>query len=104
MDSDNSDPSIRKLPRNRRQPGEGLLESSPVTGPFYVVSAEPGDTLVVHFEAITLKRTEPFGAVHSHLSLLGDDMTFVGPTGLKPPIEGARTDGNLPERASAQPA
>lgn len=88
VDSDNGDALRQKLPRERRQSGEGLLESNAVTGPFYIEGAEPGDTLVVRFEAVELNRDDAFGAVHSHLSLLGDDMFFVGPTGLKPPIPG----------------
>ena len=94
-DSSNGDPRGETLPPERRQQGEGLLESNPVTGPFYVETAEPGDTLVVHFDAIEANRDDAFGAVHGHLAALGDDMIFVGPTGLKPPIEGRRYDWTL---------
>lgn len=88
VDSDNVDARERPLPREQRQPGEGLLEANPVTGPFFVEGAEPGDTLTVHLDAIELDRPRALGAVHSHLGVLGDDVHFVGPTGLKPPIEG----------------
>ncbi|MBM4049805.1 MAG: acetamidase [Planctomycetes bacterium] len=94
-DSSNGDPEGRVLPRERRQQGQGLLEYNGVTGPFHVEGAEPGDTLVVHFEAIELNRASAFGAVHSHLAALGDDMQFVGPTGLKPPIQGRRYEWKL---------
>ena len=88
IDSDNGDLEGNTVPKERRQPGEGLLEYNGLTGPIHVEGAEPGDTLVVELEAVELNRADAFGAVHSHLSLLGDDMTFVGPTGLKPPIQG----------------
>lgn len=104
VDSDNGDPDGETIPRERRQPGEGLLEYNGVTGPFHVEGAEPGDTLVVHFEEIALNRPTAFGAVNGHLGLLGDDMTFVGPTGLKPPISGRAYHWKLagPERDTAR--
>ena len=94
-DSDNGDPKGEPLPRERRQTDAGLLEANPVTGPFYVEGAEPGDTLVVYLEEVSLNRPSAFGAVQSHLAVLGDDMLFVGPTGLKPPIQGRRYDWEL---------
>lgn len=94
-DSDNRDPQGRVIPRERRQPGAGQLEGNPVTGPFAVEGAEPGDTLVVHWESIALNRDEAFGAVQAHLAVLGDDLRFVGPTGLKPPVIGRRYDWQL---------
>ena len=33
--------------------------------------------------------------MHSHLSALGDDMQFAGPTGLKPPISGRQYHWDL---------
>lgn len=40
--------------------------SNPMTGPFFVAGAEPGDTLVVHLESIVPNRT--FGWSGSHLA------------------------------------
>ncbi len=94
-DSSNGDQQGRPIPREKRQPGEGLLEFNPLVGPFYVDGAKPGDTLVVRFHRIEANRDTAFGAVHGHLAVLGDDMTFVGPTGLKPPIEGRSYDWRL---------
>lgn len=95
IDSDNRDALGIPVPREQRQPGVGLLEGNPVTGPFFVEGAEPGDTLVVHLESIALTRDDAFGAVQSHLAVLGDDMRIAGPTGLKPPITGRRYDWKL---------
>ena len=95
VDSDNRDAAGVLLPREQRQAGAGLLEGNPVTGPFAIAGAEPGDTLVVHWESIVLSRDDAFGAVQAHLAVLGDDMRFIGPTGLKPPIEGRRYDWRL---------
>jgi amidase len=94
-DSSNGTPDGSTLPAGRRQRGQGLLEFNPVTGPFHVAGAEPGDTLVVHLEAVELNRPTAFGAVQPHLAVLGDDPLFVGPTGLKPPIEGRWYDWEL---------
>lgn len=104
IDSDNGGPDGETIPRERRQCGEGLLEYNGVTGPFYVEGAEPGDTLVVRFEEIALNRPDAFGAVNGHLGLLGDDMTFVGPTGLKPPVAGRPYHWDLlgPDRSVAR--
>lgn len=103
VDSDNRDARGVPLPRDRRQSGTGLLEGNPVTGPFAIAGAEPGDTLVVHFESIALDRDDAFGSVQAHLAVLGDDLRFVGPTGLKPPIEGRRYDWKLDrERGTAR--
>lgn len=95
VDSDNRDAHGRPISRDRRQPGVGLLEGNPVTGPFFVNGAEPGDTLVVHWESVELDRDDAFGSVQAHLAVLGDDLRFVGPTGLKPAIEGRRYDWKL---------
>lgn len=95
IDSDNRDAGGIPIPTAQRQSGTGLLEGNPVTGPFFVAGAEPGDTLVVHFEAVELTRDDAFGAVQSHLAVLGDDMRISGPTGLKPPIVGRRYDWKL---------
>lgn len=101
VDSDNGDRNGRTLGRDQRQAGEGLLEYNGVTGPFAVRGAQPGDTLVVHLDEVSLNRSNAFGAVHSHLSFLGDDMMFVGPTGLKPPIEGRAFQWAIsPDRSS----
>lgn len=103
VDSDNRDARGVPLPRERRQSGAGLLEGNPVTGPFAVAGAEPGDTLVLHLESIELDRDDAFGAVQAHLAVLGDDIRFVGPTGVKPPIEGRRYDWHLDrQRGSAK--
>lgn len=95
LDSSNGDKDGNELPRERRQQGEGLLEYNAVTGPFHVEGAEVGDTLVVHLDAVEPDRPSGFGAVHSHLSALGDDIQFFGPTGLKLPISGRRYDWDL---------
>lgn len=87
-DSSNGTPAGETLPPERRQKDDGLLEFNPVTGPFFVEGAQPGDTLVVHLSAVELNRSSGFGAVQPHLAVLGDDMQFVGPTGLKPPVKG----------------
>lgn len=100
IDSDNRDHRGIPIPREQRQAGPGLLEGNPVTGPFFVAGAEAGDTLVVKIHAVELTRDDAFGAVQGHLAVLGDDMRFVGPTGLKPPIVGRRYDWRL-DRAAA---
>ncbi len=94
-DSANGDMAGEQLPSSQRQPGEGLLPHNPVTGPFHIEGAEPGDTLVVHLHAVDVNRPDAFGAVQEHLAVLGDDMHFVGPTGLKPPITGRRYEWAL---------
>lgn len=95
IDSDNRDAQGNPVPRDRRPPEIGLLEGNPVTGPFSILGAEPGDTLAVRFEEIELNSERAFGAVQSHLAALGDDLRFIGPTGLKPPIVGRRYDWTL---------
>jgi acetamidase/formamidase len=48
---------------------------NPMTGPFYVEGARPGDTLVVHIDAITPNRT--YGWTDSHLAPNVVDPPFV---------------------------
>lgn len=95
IDSDNSDHHGVPIPRAQRPVEPGLLEGNPVTGPFFIIGAEPGDTLIVKLHAVELTRDDAFGAVQSHLAVLGDDLRFIGPTGLKPPIAGRRYDWKL---------
>lgn len=95
IDSDNRDHRGIPLLPAERPPESGLLEGNPVTGPFFISGAEPGDTLVVKIKTIELTRDDAFGAVQAHLAVLGDDLRFVGPTGLKPPITGRRYDWKL---------
>ncbi len=57
---------------------------NPVTGPFFIEDAEPGDTLAVHFMSITPARTTGVSSTFPHFGAL----TSTGHTAtLQPPLE-----------------
>lgn len=57
---------------------------NPVTGPFFIEDAEPGDTLAVHFLAITPARTAGVSATFPHFGALTGTHTTAT---LQPPLE-----------------
>jgi len=57
---------------------------NPVTGPFYVDGAEPGDTLAVHFAAITPARDWAVSSTFPHFGALTSTHTTAT---LQPPLE-----------------
>jgi acetamidase/formamidase len=57
---------------------------NPVTGPFYVEGAEPGDTLAVHFAAITPARGWAVSSTFPHFGALTSTHTTAT---LQPPLE-----------------
>ncbi|MER7273486.1 acetamidase/formamidase family protein [Dactylosporangium sp. NPDC000244] len=65
-------------------PSEVCAQFNPVTGPFHVVGAEPGDTLALHFAAIAPARDWGMSATFPHFGALTS--THTTPT-LQPPLE-----------------
>ena len=57
---------------------------NPVTGPFFVEEAEPGDTLAVHFVAITPARDWAVSSTFRHFGALTGTHTTAS---LQPPLE-----------------
>jgi amidase len=57
---------------------------NPVTGPFYIDGAEPGDTLAMHFAAIVPAVTEGWSSTFPHFGALTSTHTTVT---LQPPLE-----------------
>jgi acetamidase/formamidase len=67
----NGDP----LPPERKQTisGTSLRESNPLVGPVYVDGAEPGDTLVIEIQRISLNRPTAYSRIGPHFgSLTGE--------------------------------
>ncbi|MFV2103678.1 acetamidase/formamidase family protein [Micromonospora sp. LOL_024] len=65
-------------------PSQVCQAFNPVTGPFHVVGAEPGDTLALHFAAITPARDWGVSATFPHFgALTGTRSTAM----LHPPLE-----------------
>jgi amidase len=50
-----------------------LTKVNPQTGPFYIEGAEPGDTLVVHIDSISLNRDFGWGASIPHFGALAPE-------------------------------
>ena len=65
-------------------PSEVCPAFNPVTGPFHVEGAEPGDTLVLHFAAITPARDWAMSATFPHFGALTATHTTAM---LHPPLE-----------------
>lgn len=57
---------------------------NPVTGPFHIPGAEPGDTLAVHIVAITPARDHGFSSTFPHFGLL---TSTAATASLQPPLE-----------------
>lgn len=57
----------------QKSPGTVLRQSNPLTGPFYVDGAEPGDTLVVKIEEITLNRSTAYSRIAPHFGSLTEE-------------------------------
>ena len=68
----NGDP----LPLEMKQtiPGTSLRESNPLVGPIYVDGAEPGDTLVVEIQGISLNRSTAYSRIGSHFGSLTEEV------------------------------
>ncbi|MGI5238771.1 acetamidase/formamidase family protein [Dactylosporangium sp. CA-139066] len=64
-------------------PSKVCQRFNPVTGPFHVAGAEPGDTLALHFTAITPARDWGMSATFPHFGALTS--THTTPT-LQPPL------------------
>jgi acetamidase/formamidase len=71
--------TIEDLPSQVCQPNR----LNPVSGPFHVVGAEPGDTLAVHLVSITPARTFGFSATFPHFGALTSTRTTPS---LQPPL------------------
>ena len=68
----NGDP----LPPERKQtiPGTSLRESNPLVGPVYVDGAEPGDTMVIEIQRISLNRSTAYSRIGPHLGSLTEEV------------------------------
>ena len=65
VDAGGQDHEGHPLPDEKRQrsPGTVLSSSNPLTGPFYVEGAQPGDTLVVEIQRIKLTRSSAYSSI-----------------------------------------
>jgi len=63
------------------------LTGNPMTGPFYVEGAEPGDAIAVHFRKVRLNRTTAWGYYRlGAYSLTGDALENSYPNRFKPDL------------------
>src|SRR4051794_32968240 len=62
----------------------GFHTLNPVTGPFHVTGAEPGDTLAIHFASITPATGEGWSSTFPHFGALTSTHTTAM---LQPPLE-----------------
>ena len=76
VDAGSNDVNGDPLPPEKRQtiPGTSLRESNPLVGPVYVDGAEPGDTLVVEIERISLNRPTAYSKIGSHFGGLTEEV------------------------------
>jgi acetamidase/formamidase len=76
VDAGGNDMNGAPLPPEMKQtiPGTSLRESNPLVGPVYVDGAEPGDTLVVEIERITLNRPTAYSKLGSHFGCLTEEV------------------------------
>ena len=65
VDAGGNDDKGNPIPDEMRQKAKGtsLSRSNPLTGPFYVDGAEPGDTLVVDIQRIKLDRSWAYSSI-----------------------------------------
>ena len=65
VDAGGNDGEGNPIPDEMRQKARGtsLSRSNPLTGPFYVDGAEPGDTLVVDIQRIQLDRSWAYSSI-----------------------------------------
>ncbi len=65
VDAGGNDGDGNPIPDEMRQKAKGtvLSRSNPLTGPFYVDGAEPGDTLLVEIQRIDLKRGWAYSSI-----------------------------------------
>lgn len=70
LDAAGRDSNGHPIPDEARQkiPGTILSPSNPLTGPFYIEGAEPGDALIVKVERIDLNRSTAYSAIRPHFA------------------------------------
>jgi len=57
-----------------RIPGTELRQSNPLTGPFYVEGAEPGDALAITIQQISLNRPRAYSRIGPHFGCLTEEV------------------------------
>jgi acetamidase/formamidase len=76
VDAGGNDVNGDPLPPEKKQmiPGTSLRESNPLVGPVYVDGAEPGDTLVVEIQEISLNRPTAYSRVGPNFGSLTEEV------------------------------
>jgi acetamidase/formamidase len=57
-----------------RIPGTELRQSNPLTGPFYIDGAEPGDALAITIQKISLNRPSAYSRIGPHFGCLTEEV------------------------------
>ena len=76
VDAGGIDSNGEQISDDMRQKIEGTIlnQSNPLTGPFYVEGAEPGDTLVVEIQKITLTRSTAWSRIGPNFGVHTDEV------------------------------
>lgn len=88
VDSGSLDVEGKEIPRERRHldPATVLFEANPLTGPFYVEGARPGDMLAVRIDRIAISRSFAISKFNPGFGSLAPETRGMGPTGLSEPL------------------
>jgi len=80
------------IPPEKRhtEPGTEMKYSNPLTGPFYVEGAKPGDVVAVKIEEIAFTRDWAYSCFVPGFGALGAESTIAGATGLSLPLPDLR--------------
>lgn len=75
VDAGGLDHKGNRIPDEKRQkkPGTILSSSNPLTGPFYIDGAEPGDTLLVEIQRIKLTRASAWSRIATNFGSLTEE-------------------------------